>query len=340
MRKFIMLILAPVIASCTAINQKDSYLDSLPRAVAPTPPAPPSNTIFTDDFENGLGKWTQTTGTWLITTPAANGSALKSPTGTMAMNFSIITNDFIDLTTRSNCILQYEISYAVGSTGGTSAKILYGSTTIADFKQPSSTATSSSFGTFVTRRYYLPDSSKAKLTISTSVLDNTAAGSADISIDNLSVTCNNTTPTSVTLVNENFESSAANWTLSGTWARTAAIGSAGSFGMIVPWADFSLVYPATYTLNVNLQGRVGCQLRFYYNFLTNNASSFFDLQWNSNRIQSYSGAAGSPQTGYAQFSITPFEDTGTNQLVFRCNDNVGGNQTSCTVDDLTVTCQQ
>ena len=56
-------------ASCTAINQKDAFLDAMPRPV--------DNLVFSDDFESGLGKWSQTSGVWTLAN--AGGVSGKSP---------------------------------------------------------------------------------------------------------------------------------------------------------------------------------------------------------------------------------------------------------------------
>ena len=74
--KFKTLLLVPLFASCTAINQQDAFLDSLPRPV--------DNVVFKDDFDNGLGKWIQTSGTWTTSTPAMSGLALQSPSSATA----------------------------------------------------------------------------------------------------------------------------------------------------------------------------------------------------------------------------------------------------------------
>ena len=77
--KFKTLLLVPLFASCTAINQQNAFLDSLPR---------PSNVVFSEDFENGLANWSQLAGTWTTGAPGANGVALISPAGTSASESS------------------------------------------------------------------------------------------------------------------------------------------------------------------------------------------------------------------------------------------------------------
>jgi len=103
------LLLLAFVPACTAINQKDAFLDSLPR---------PSNIVFSDDFENGLGQWSQLAGTWAAGSPGANGSALISPTGTSASPYTISTASNIDLTNRSNCRLQYDVRYSFSANPG------------------------------------------------------------------------------------------------------------------------------------------------------------------------------------------------------------------------------
>ena len=159
-------------ASCTAISQKDAFLDALPRPV--------DNVMFRDDFESGLGKWNQINGSWTTTAVAANGLALASPTGGTANTFSISTLNVIDLNGRTGCFLEYDASFLIGSSAGTGAKILFGTTTVADFKQSAATASVTSSGIYRRLRVRLADNSNGRLTIQTSILNGTAAGSADL----------------------------------------------------------------------------------------------------------------------------------------------------------------
>lgn len=321
-------------ASCTAINQKDAFLDSLPRPV--------DNLLFSDDFENGLAKWNQINGSWTTTTIAANGLALVSPTGASATTFSLSTLNTIDLSGRTGCFLEYDAAFLLGSSAGTGAQILFGTTTVADFKQPAATTTMTSSGIYRRLRVGLASNSNGRLTIQTTILNGTAAGSADLKLDNLRITCGNATNAAVAIVDETFEASAANWTTSGTgtFSRTSGQGVGASYAMYFAQADNDGYKYATYVPSVDLSNRQGCQISYYYKVMLNTASSYMELLWNSNRVTYYDGGGGTSQAGTARFPLTAFEGTSGNTLAFRCSDSCCGGQIGCTIDNVQLICEK
>lgn len=321
-----------LLASCTAINQKEAFLDQL---TAKTPVV-----VFSDDFESGLGQWNQTSGTWSTGTPASIGRALIAPSSASATAFSMNTLNAIDLTGRSRCVMEYEVSFQIGATAGTGAKILYGNLVLADFKQLRATTATLSGGTFGKRRIRLPDNTSEKLILQTTVIDATAAGSATLYLDNISVTCNITVSNPVIVVNEDFETSAANWTVTAIWARTAGQGFAGSAGMYHPLTNSDTTNTLTYTPAINLSGRQGCKLSYYYKFSSVGATSA-EVRWNNNRFTTYLASDGANQAGSLQYLLTAFEGNSNNQLAFWCSDLVGGgNSVGCTIDNLVIACEE
>ena len=192
--KFKILLLMPLFASCTAINQKDAFLDALPRGVPPV-----SNVIFSDDFESGLGKWTLSAGTWTTAAAGVTGVALLSPTSLGAENFSIGTVDSLDLIGKNNCLLEYDIRFLIKGVSGASATVLFNSTVIGNFKDTSGLTDITSAGSFVHRRVLLPNNGVGRVFFATSVT-NATTGYADLRIDNVVVSCNNAPSTNLTVV--------------------------------------------------------------------------------------------------------------------------------------------
>jgi hypothetical protein len=319
-------------ASCTAINQQNAFLDALPRPV--------DNLVFSDNFENGLGQWNQVSGTWSTGTPASIGRALIAPSSASATTFSINTVSAINLTGRSRCIMEYEVSFQIGATAGTSAKILYGNLILADFKQLRATTTISSGGTFGKRRIRLPDNSSEKLILQTTVIDGTAAGSATLYLDNVSITCNLTVSDPVTIANEDFETSSTNWTTTAIWTRTAGQGFGGSWAMHHALTNSDTTNTMTYMPTINLSGRQGCKLSYYYKFSSVGGTSA-EVRWNNNRFTTYLSTDGANQAGSLQYLLTAFEGVSNNQLAFWCSDLVGGgNSVGCTIDNVLIACEE
>ena len=227
MKRAALLVLTTVLlVSCTAINQKDAFLDALPRPV--------SNVVFSDDFENGLGQWSQVSGSWTTGSPAVNGVALTSPGGTSGTPYNLTTTNDIDLHGRSNCELRYDIRFDLSATSGVGAQILYAGNIVGEFKNTSGTGAVSSSSQFLTRRVPLTADTTGKLTM----LIQVPSGTADLRVDNVAVTCNNPPTTSVTIAYDNLESSAANWALQTAWVRTTGIGYSGSAGLQLPFSAY------------------------------------------------------------------------------------------------------
>lgn len=334
-------LLAQLVAGCTALSQKDAYLDALPRAAAPSPPV--NNTIFTDDFESGLGKWTQTSGTW-TTTSGASGLGLLSPSSATPTNFSISTASNLDLTGKSNCILDYDIRFLVKGVSGVSATVLFSSTIIGNFKDTSGLTDMTSSTIFVHRQAPLPNNGVGRISFATTVVDN-STGYADLRIDNVSVTCNNAASTSVTLAYDNLNSSASNWALNGGWAWQGSGGSAGSAAMNLPGSvgngsGATENGVATFGQSLDFSTRFGCRLDFYYGYIANFSSNCLYAEINGSQIWAICGAL--TTSGSVSTYLTAFEGIGTNSFAFRCRDlgTIGGQVTDCTIDEVRVTCQQ
>ena len=314
--------------SCTAINQKDAFLDSLPR---------PNNVVFSEDFESGLGKWNQVNGTWTTGTPASNGLALISPTGTSGTTYNLTTLNDIDLSNRSNCELKYDASYNLSGTAGVWAQVLFAGSVVGEFKNTTGTAAISSSTQFITLKAIMPAGSTGKLTILISV----PAGTADLRIDNLSISCARTFSGSVNSTLETFESGGANWTFGGgtPWSVLAGVGQASSAAAQVTCSANNTTSSASYIPTINLQGRSGCVLNYYYDLSgsTLGASNCLSVFWNGLRIRVHCGNGS--LSAIVPHNLTAFEGIAANQLYFSCS-NTTGNTTACVVDNITLTCQQ
>ena len=325
-----MAITATSLVSCTAMNQMNTFLDSLPR---------PTNIVFSDDFESGLGKWNIGNGSWITSSPGSGGLALQSPTSTGIATFSIATAAILDLTGKSGCFLEYDARYLLKGLSGVSANVLFGTQKVGTLKDTTGLSDISSATAFVHRKAALPANGSGRISFATTVTNDTT-GYADLRIDNVVVSCNETVSAAVMLVDENFEASAANWSLQSPWALNAGSGVGGSTSLNAPWnggATFTSF--VTYSPTVNLTNRFGCLLTFYYGYNSNDAAGSMSLEWNSKSI--WAKTAGGTITGNVDVYLTAFEDTAANTLQFRCIDAnwlTGGVQ--CTIDQVKLTCQQ
>lgn len=318
------------LASCTAMNQMNTFLDSLPR---------PTNIIFSDNFESGLGKWNISSGSWITATPGSGGLALQSPTSTGIATFSIATTATIDLAGKTGCLLEYDARYLIKGVSGVSVNILFGTQKVGTLKDTTGLADISSATAFVHRKAALPDNGNGRISFVTTVTNDTT-GYADLRVDNVVVSCNNTVAATTTLVDENFEVSAANWSLQSPWALNAGSGVGGSTSLNAPWnGGATFTSNATYSPAINLANRFGCLAVFYYGYNSNDAAGSMSLEWNGKSI--WAKTAGGTTTGNVDIYLTPFEDSASNTLQFRCIDAnwlTGGVQ--CTVDQVKLTCQQ
>ena len=156
----------------------------------------------------------------------------------------------------------------------------------------------------------------------------------------MQITCSNATNAALTIVDETFEASAANWSTTGAFARTNGQGVGGSYAMYFPQADSDGLKYATYAPSVDLSNRQGCQISYYYKVMVNTNASYMELLWNSNRVTYYDGAGGSSQAGTERFLLTAAEGTAGNTLSFRCNDSCCGGQIGCTIDSVQLTCEK
>jgi hypothetical protein len=331
--KFKTLLLVPLFASCTAINQQDAFLDSLPRPV--------DNVVFKDDFDNGLGKWIQTSGTWTTSTPAMSGLALQSPSSATAATFNVSTAVTLDLTGKSGCVLEYDTQFLLKGVVGVSANVQFGSTVVGTFKDTSGISDISSATSFVRRKAVLPANGNGRLSFVSSVTNNTT-GFADWRIDNVVVRCNDRASTATTVLDENLNVSAANWSLNSLWTFNATAGLGGTGGLVTISGGGNAhqgTSSATYIPSIGLSGSFGCELQMFYNHANSAAENCLAIHWNSNRIWAQCGTG---TAGTLRLLLTANEDTTGNTLQFRCidaNGALGGNNT-CTVDQLTLTCQQ
>lgn len=327
MQRAIQCVLATVLlSSCTAINQKDAFLDAFPA---------PNNIIFSDDFETGLAKWNQISGSWATGTPAVSGAALISPTSASPATFNLTTVKDIDLTARNNCELKYDASHNLSAAAGVYAQVLFAGGIVAEFKNTTGTGGISSSTQFLTRRAILPAGTIGKLTILTAVATSTTA---DLKIDNISVTCAKTFSDSVNIATEIFETGNSNWTLGGTWAVTAGVGQAGSAGARVACVN-SCSATASYQPNINLQGRSGCVLSYFYDLNGSqlSAADCLTVFWNATHYRVH--CANSTLSAVISQRVTAFEGLSSNQFSFTCSSGTGNNAT-CAIDNVLVTCQQ
>lgn len=331
--KFKNLLLVPLFASCTAITQQDAFLDALPRVV--------DSVVFREDFESGLGKWHQTSGTWVTSAPGSGGLALQSPSSASAATFSIATAASIDLTGKSQCVLEYDTQFLLKGVAGVSANVLFGSSIVGTFKDTTGLSDISSATSFVHRKAVLPDNGSGRISFVSSVIDNTN-GYADWRIDNVIVKCNDKASTIVTLLDENLDASAANWSLQNLWAWNATGGVGGAGGLVTNGGGgnaYQGTSIATYVPSIGLSGNFSCQLQMFYNHSNSAVQNCLALDWNNIRIWAQ---CGSGTAGTLKLFLTASEDTAANALQFRCidaNGALGGNNT-CTVDQLKLTCQQ
>jgi hypothetical protein len=324
-----------LLTACTAIDQKDAYLDALPRVV--------DNVVFRDDFENGLSQWSQTSGVWNISNSGGvSGNYLQSGTSAAPATFNIATVNNLNLTGRTNCLLEYDARFLIKGLSGVSATVLFDSTTVGNFKDTSGLNDITSSAAFVHRKALLPDNGYGRLSFVTNVTNDTT-GFADLRIDNVSVTCNNVSSTAVTVVHENLDSSAVNWSLQSPWARTAGVGYAGSAGLQLPVGTTGGSgnggnWLATFLPTMNLTSRFGCRLEFYYS-VTAASNNCLYLEMSGSRVWSLCGAT---SAGNFSTNLTAFEGVSSNSMAYRCLDaNVnGGGSVTCLVDEIRLTCQQ
>lgn len=320
-------------ASCTAINQKDAFLDSLPRIV--------DNVVFRDDFETGLGQWNQTSGSWTTSTPGSGGLALQGPSSAAAATFTIATAASIDLSGKSGCVLEYDTQFLLKGVAGVSANVQFGSTVVGTFKDASGTSDISSATSFVHRKAVLPANGNGRLSFVSSVTNNTT-GFADWRIDNVVVKCNDKASTTTTVLEENLDVSAANWSLNSLWTYNATAGLGGTGGLVTISGGgnaYMGTSNATYIPSISLSGRFGCELQMFYNHANSATENCLAINWNSNRIWAQCGTG---TAGTLKLFLTANEDTAGSTLQFRCidaNGALGGNNT-CTIDQLRLTCHQ
>ncbi|MFO1470446.1 MAG: hypothetical protein U1F27_05335 [Turneriella sp.] len=330
-RAILQLFTLALFVSCTAINQQNAYLDSLPR---------PSNVVFSEDFENGLANWSQLAGTWTTGAPGANGVALISPTGTSASAYTISTANNIDLTNRSNCRLQYDVRYSFsanpGIGSGAYGQILFAGNLIGEFKNIWGSSSLSSSGQFLTRTVQLSAGTSGKLTIIIFVPTSTTA---DVRIDNVSVSCNYPSTAAYSVVLDNFEGGTANWTLNANWTLTAAVGVGGSNAIKATNTAANSPMIATYQPNINLQGRMGCTLSYYYSQVgSSQTANSIDLYFGGQNVRKDLASVASANV--TQF-LTVFEGSPTNSMYFACNIPANNGQTApCTIDNIILNCQQ
>lgn len=315
-------------ASCTAINQKDAYLDNLAAKIPVT--------VFSENFESGLSQWSQLSGTWTTGTPAPNGVALISPTSALAATFSITTVNNIDLSQSANCELQYDARYSLSASAGVLAQVLYAGSVVGELKNTSGTSAISSATQFVTYKTTLTTGITGKLTILTAVAAGTAA---DVRIDNILVTCNNPPSTPYLLLSENFDSgSSANWILNSPWALHGGAGVAGSAAITMTISSQNTTFAASYVPNINLQGRSECVVSYFYNLAGSSTIDYITLYVNGIAVRSDFGLI--PSLTVSQL-LTAFEGRATNSLYFACvQPPAVAHGTTCTIDNVMVKCQQ
>ena len=337
-RRNLYLLLFTLVPACTALNQKDAFLDAVPRVAAPV-----SNVIFTDDFENGLGQWSQTSGSWNVSSASGvSGNYVQTGTSATPATFSIATVNNLNLTGRTNCLLEYDVRFLIKGVSGVSASVMFDTTTVGTFKDTSGLNDITSSTAFVHRKAPLPNNGYGRLSFVTTVTNDTT-GFADLRIDNVSVTCNNSASATVIVVDENLNSSAASWSLQSPWAWTAGVGYGGTAALYSPVGTTGGSgnggnWLATFLPTINLTNRFGCRLDFYHSLAAAGNNCLY-LEMNGSKIWALCGAS---SAGNISTYLTAFEGVSSNTLAYRCLDaNVsGGGSITCLVDEIKLTCQQ
>lgn len=318
-------------AACTAINQKDAFLDQLSAKVA-AQNGP--QTVFSENFESGLGQWTQLSGIWSTGTPGANGAALISPTSASASTFQLSTASNLDLRNLTNCNLQYDVRYSFSGSGSVYGQILFAGNVVGEFKNSSATSALSSAGVYVTRTVQLPSVS-GKISVATGIANSTFA---DVRLDNIIVSCKNAGTTAYSLVLDNFESGTGNWTLN-SWAPAAGAGVGGSNAIKATNVNAGTVLVATYQPNINLQSRSGCTLDYYYSQSGSTQTIHsINLYFNGQNIRKDYASVISLNVSQP---LTIFEGRATNSMYLGCEQPGNNGQSApCTIDNLILNCQQ
>jgi hypothetical protein len=314
-----------MLIACTAETQIGEFLGR----------QPDPNLVFSDDFESGLGKWNQVAGTWTTGTPAVAGAALLTPASSTPAIFNLTTVKDINLSTRFNCELKYDASHSLSGAAGVYAQILFAGNIVGEFKNTTGNGAISSSTQFVTRSAILPAGITGKLTILTAVATGTTA---DLKIDNLSVTCAKSNSGLLNVAMETFESGSGNWTLGGTWAVTSGVGQSGSAAARVACIN-NCSATASYQPSIQLQGRSGCALSYFYDLNGSqiSAQDCLGIYWNGIHYRAH--CANSTLSAVVWQYLTAFEGLSSNQLSFSCTSSTGNNAT-CAVDNVTITCQQ
>jgi len=322
----ILIPILPLLTACTAQTQMNEFIDRIPNPVVP---------IFFEDFENGLGKWNQTSGAWTTATPASTGLALKSPASTSPATYTITTVDTFDLSGKTGCILSYELAYDLTGASGVAAQIQFAGQTVASLKESTGLYAPNSASQFVSRKVQLI-SSMGKLSVVTTLGTSTVA---DLRLDNIVIRCGNPLGPAVTLVSENFQSGSTNWTLGTNWGLATGLGQEGSTGLRFNCSDCNGAYYTSYTPTFSLLNRSGCRIQYYFDMTGNNNASQNSLTLFVNSVQ-YVVHTVAGATGFGDYALTAFEGQMGNQFNFRGFEGALGTNNILIIDNVTVTCQQ
>jgi hypothetical protein len=278
---------------------------------------PVDNLVFSDDFENGLSQWSQTSGVWTVSNAGGvSGNYMQSGTSATPATFTIATVNNLNLTGRTNCVLEYDARFLIKGVSGVSATVLFDTTIVGNFKDTSGLTDITSSTAFVHRKALLPDNGYGRLSVAT---------------------------TSVDVAYDNINSSAANWSLQSPWVWTAGVGYGGSAALQLPvdttgGSGNGGNWLATFLPSLNLTNRFGCRLEFYYS-VSAAATNCIYAELNGSRIWTLCGAS---SAGNISTILTAFEGVSSNTLAYRCLDaNVsGGGSITCMVDEIRLTCRQ
>jgi len=299
-------------------------------------PVKPIEIVYTEDFENGLTNWNQVAGTWTTGTPAVAGKALLSPAYAAFATYTITALNKIDLTGKSGCAIDYDVRYTLGNYGNLTGEVRWGSQIIARFRPLGYNGVIDSANAFVSRKYWLPDNSAEYLSFKITHGNN--GNGAAMYIDNVRVSCFNAAPSSTTVVLEDFAGGTSNWTLQSPIASTAGQGSSASDAIGATLVDTSATSTATYNPAINLVGKNGCTLRYFYNITNTSgqAANCLAVNWNDTQIESRC----STSSGYSLLYLSPYERTSGHSLKFTMTETGAAATTvSLYVDDISITCQ-
>jgi hypothetical protein len=300
-------------------------------------------TVWQENFDGGLSGWNLNSQPWItVASPSVSGSSLRSPPFSANGSYTMTTTAAINLSTKANCFIEYEIRFSVDGCNGALADIYFGANRVARYKDSTiGTSLVTSGLIFFPRKYFLGSNVTGNVSIVTQH-GPTACGTSQIYVDDMRITCNHPTPSAVTVLSENFESGLGAWTVDTGWSTVAGQGSGLSTAAQITLAgNANASRYLRYNNNVSLVGRSGCQLRMWMIFTNASCGGFstWTINWNNGRIH----YVWDPLINATLIvPLTAYEGTATNQLDILCDESTSCSASgiTCTADNVLVECQQ